>query len=274
MFNFGKARFDRRRYRLLITVMPFFSLSCAILSGERSVMPGINKVWKSSNIKPLVAKLEKEGRDIYVHREAVATIVNPRPGSVLADIGAGSGFMAELFSPMVGPRGKVYAVDINRKLMKRLARRADEKGLRNIETVVCGERSVDLPHDSVDLVFLCDTYHHFEYPKATMQSIHDALRPGGELVLVEYKRIPGVTDDWYMEHMRAGQEVFTQEIVEYGFELIKVHDASFMEKSYILRFRKVEKSGPGQAAHKVKGRPRQGVSMTGPPGAGVFNRNG
>ena len=116
--------------------------------------------------------------------------------------------------------GKVYAVDISAKLMQRLAENANEKGLRNIETVVCSERSVDLPANSVDLVFVCDTYHHFEFPRSTLRSIYDALKPGGQLVVVDFYRIAEKSRPWVLWHVRAGEEVVTQEIIDAGFELI------------------------------------------------------
>ncbi len=208
---------------------------------EQSVKPGINERWKSTDIAPLVASLEDEGREIYSQREALAALTGPRKGSVVADIGAGSGFMSEIFARLVGPEGKVYAVDINAGLMEHLARDAKEKGIANLETVVCGERSVNLPAESVDLMFICDTYHHFEYPKSTMQSIYEAIRPGGEIVLVDFYRIEGTTPAWLMEHVRAGEEVFTQEIVDGGFELINQHYPANLPQNYVLRFRKVGK---------------------------------
>ncbi|MCC6909240.1 MAG: methyltransferase domain-containing protein [Phycisphaerales bacterium] len=208
---------------------------------EQSVKPGINDRWKSDDIAPLVETLDDEGREIFSQREKIAALVGPRKGSVVADIGAGSGFMAELFAGLVGEAGKVYAVDINAGLMERLAKDAADKGINNIETVVCGERSVDLPANSVDLMFICDTYHHFEYPVSTMRSIYEALRPGGQLVVVDFYRIEGESSEWILGHVRAGEEVFTQEIVDAGFELVNQHYPPYLPQNYVLRFRKVER---------------------------------
>lgn len=207
---------------------------------EESVKPGINERWKSEEIAPLVSTLEDEGREIFSQRDKIAALVGPRKGSVVADVGAGSGFMAELFAEQVGPEGKVYAVDINPVLMKRVAKDAEKKGLTNLEVVVCGERDVNLPPESIDLMFICDTYHHFEYPVSTMKSIYAALKPGGQIVLVDFYRIEGITPQWLMEHVRAGEEVFTQEIVDAGFELTNQHYPAYLPQNYVLRFRKVE----------------------------------
>jgi len=209
---------------------------------ERSVKPGINDQWRSPNIEPLVGVLEAESREIYREREKLAAVVAPRKGSVVADVGAGSGFMAELFARMVGPQGKVYAVDINPKLLERIEKDARASGLTNLQIVLGQEDSITLPANSVDLVFICDTYHHFEYPKSSLQSIHRALRPGGEIVLVEFHRVQGNSPAWMIDHVRAGQAAFTKEITDAGFELVREEAAPFLKENYVVRFRKVDKA--------------------------------
>lgn len=212
--------------------------SATDLAQEVSVKPGINDSWKSDEIGPLIGRLEVESREIYAHRGLIAAVVGPQKGSVIADVGAGSGFMSHLFSRQVGSTGKVYAVDINASLLDSIAEGAQAKGLTNLETVLCTEKSVELPPDSVDMIFVCDTYHHFEFPKNTMSTIHRALRPGGQLVLVEFDRIEGVSREWLLDHVRAGKEVFRAEIEEAGFELTNEHDLEALTDNYILRFRK------------------------------------
>jgi predicted methyltransferase len=89
----------------------------------------------------------------------------------------------------------------------------------------------------VDLVFVCDTYHHFEHPRQTLASIRRALRPDGSLVVVDYRREPGKSAAWVVEHVRAGQEAVTAEIEAAGF----VKDATAVPlrlgESYFLRFK-------------------------------------
>jgi predicted methyltransferase len=207
---------------------------------EKSVKPGINDRWRSADIKPLVETLETESREIYHEREALARLVDPKPGMAVADIGAGSGFMTELFAKMVGASGRVYAVDINQKMLEHIAQRASLDGVKNIQTVLDNDTSTELPANSVDLAFLCDTYHHFEYPKAMLASLLKALRPGGQVVLVEFHLVPGKSPAWMFEHVRAGQEVFTKEFADAGFAFVTQHESPFFKENYILRFRKAE----------------------------------
>ena len=205
---------------------------------QQRVKPGIKDTWKSPDVAPLIERLEVESREIYHYRKELAALVAPRPGSAVADVGAGSGFMVEEFARLVGDKGRVFAVDINPQMMEHVARRAKAQGLGNVATVVNREDSVDLPPSSADLIFICDTYHHFEYPKKMLQTIHRALRPGGQLVIVEFKRVPGESADWVMEHVRGSQEEFVREITEAGFEFVTVHDAPFLHENYVARFRK------------------------------------
>jgi SAM-dependent methyltransferase len=237
---------SRRWFAGMLLAAFFCAAPCAVRAQqaagpqEKSVKPGINDRWRSTDIKPLVETLETESREIYHEREALARLVDAKAGMAVADIGAGSGFMTELFAKMVGASGRVYAVDINQKMLEHIAQRASVGGVKNIQTVLDNDTSTELPTNSVDLIFLCDTYHHFEYPKAMLASMHKALRPGGQVVLVEFHLVRGKSPEWMFEHVRAGQEVFTKEFVDAGFEFVAEHESPFFKENYILRFRKAE----------------------------------
>ena len=155
----------------------------------------------------------------------------------VADIGAGTGLFTLPFSEAVGPDGKVYAVEIAKNFLRHIRARAQKANAANVETVLCTERSVELPEGSIDLAFICDVYHHFEYPQASLASLHKALKPGGELVLIDFKRIPGESSDFVMGHVRAGQEVFESEIAAAGFEKIG-EVGGVLKENYFVRFRR------------------------------------
>ena len=237
---------ERSLVRYVFVLVSFLALSASPIPGigaqngdnPESVKPGINDRWKSSDIDPLIETLEAESREIYRERSNLAALVGPKPGAIIADVGAGSGFMAMELAGLVGGGGIVYAVDINPVMLDDVLRKAKAKGITNIHKVLSPEDSVNLAPNSVDMIFLCDTYHHFEYPEPTMSSIYKALRPGGQLVLVEFKRIPGESEPWLLEHVRAGEEVFKKEIVQAGFELTNSHYPPYLKDNYVLRFRK------------------------------------
>ena len=197
-------RLTRMILRFLFATVLISAMPWPAAAQEKSVKPGINETWKSTAIQPLVNTLEAESREIFTQRAKLADLLALRPGMAVADVGAGSGFMVEEFARRVGPSGKVFAVDINAKLLERIAGHVKQQGLGQIQTVLTREDSVDLPAASVDLIFVCDTYHHFEYPQKSLAGIHRALRPGGELFIVEFHREPGQSEGWIIEHVRAG----------------------------------------------------------------------
>lgn len=206
---------------------------------EASVKPGVNAEFVKPELQVTrwVERFEREGREIYDHREAIVKALGLRRGMSVADIGAGTGLFTPLFSQAVGPSGAVYAVDIAPDFVRHIEERAAAAGMRNVRAVLCTERSVELPRNSVDVAFICDTYHHFEFPQRTMSSLHRALRPGGEVFLVDFKRIPGVSSDWILDHVRAGQEVFEREIQSVGFR--KMEEIELLKENYFVRFRKI-----------------------------------
>ena len=206
---------------------------------EASVKPGINTEYLMPNldVSSWVERFEKEGREIYDSRRQIIAVAKIRGGSVVADIGAGTGLFTPMLADAVGPGGKVYAVDIVPNFLKLIDERSAQAGIRNVQTVLCTERSVALPPNSIELAFLCDVYHHFEYPRQSLASLHRALRRDGEVFLIDFKRIPDVSSDWILNHVRAGQELVTAEFEAAGFK--KVEDVDLLKDNYVLRFRKI-----------------------------------
>jgi predicted methyltransferase len=95
---------------------------------------------------------------------------------------------------------------------------------------------VNLRPASIDLAFISDTYHHFEYPRDILRALHEALKPGGEVVIVDFRRVPGMSSPWVMGHVRAGANTVRVEMESAGFALVEQRD--FMRTQYYLRFRK------------------------------------
>jgi predicted methyltransferase len=222
------------------TVFAVALLLLALPAGaqDKSVNPGINKQFENPKVEEFVGRFERDGRDPYDHRHEVIKAIGQKPGMAVADIGAGTGLFTRLFSPLVGPEGKVYAVDIAATFVEHIERQAKTDGMTNIRGVVCTADSVNLPPNSIDLAFICDAYHHFEYPHKTMRSIHRALKPGGAVILIDFQRLEGVSSDFVMTHVRAGQEVFTKEITDAGFRQVEERKG-LLKESYFVRFEKV-----------------------------------
>lgn len=207
-------------------------------AGETSVKPGINAEYLKPDldISKWVGRFEKPGREVFDQREKILQTLHLKKGQHVADVGSGTGLFTMLIADAVGPKGKVYAVDIVKDFLALINKRAGEAGLKNIQTVLCTDRSAELPEASVELVFTSDTYHHLEYPRSTLASIRQALRPGGELIVVDYRREPGKSAEWILGHVRAGQEEVVREIEAAGFQRVETPD--FLKENYLMRFRK------------------------------------
>lgn len=215
------------------------SATSPLVAQEKSVRPGLNKSFEEGKVDEFVGRFEKEGRDVFDRRHEVIEALALRPGMVVADIGAGTGLYSRMFAQKVGEKGLVLAVDITEKFVKHVDDTARAQGVKNVKGVLCKPDSAELPDNSVDLAFICDTYHHFEFPEKTMRSIHKALKPGGQVVLIDFHRIEGKSTDWVLGHVRAGQEVFSREIVAAGFKQVD-EKKDLLKESYFVRFEKVE----------------------------------
>ncbi len=201
----------------------------------------LNRAFENPDVDRYRDRFESESREVYLLREQLVEASAVRPGLDVADVGAGTGFFTVMFAQRIGEKGTTYAVDIAPAFLESIDQRAQDEDLTNIRTVLCDQSSTKLEPASVDLVFICDTYHHFENPEQSMASIHRALRPGGTLVLVEFDRREGISSDFIMNHVRADRATFTAEIEQAGFETIPTEDAPKLIENFFQRFRKIER---------------------------------
>lgn len=222
--------------RILLAALLLALWAQTVPAQEKSVRPDINLPFQNPDLPGFLKKFEIESREVYNHRKEIVAACKFKEGMTVADIGAGTGLFTRLFAKEVGPKGKVFAVDIAKTFLDHIAKSAKDEGLPNLETVQCDQFSCKLPENSVDAVFICDTYHHFEFPQRTLASIHRALKPGGQMIVIDFKRVPGVSSEWTLKHVRAGQEVFTAEIRDAGFAV--VDEVKLLKENYFLRFQK------------------------------------
>lgn len=227
-----------RILRFALVLLLCLIVGLTLRAQDTSVRPGINKPFEEPDVKDYQSKFEGESREVFSKRKQIVEACKLKRGMVVADVGAGTGLFTRLFAREVGDKGKVYAVDISPKFIKHIEETCAKAEIKNVQGVVCKQTSAGLPENAVDLVFICDTYHHFEFPFKTMASIHRALRRGGQVVVVDFHRIPGKSRDWILNHVRAGQETVIKEIVSCGFK--KVGEEKILTENYLVRFEKVE----------------------------------
>ncbi|HZT40656.1 MAG TPA: class I SAM-dependent methyltransferase [Chthonomonadaceae bacterium] len=109
------------------------------------------------------------------------------PGDVVADIGAGSGYMTFRLAQRVGPKGTVYAEEIQPEMLDIIRKRMQERNVNNVKTILGTITDPKLPPRSVDLILLVDVYHEFDHPWEMTRAMVRGLKPGGRLVFVEYR---------------------------------------------------------------------------------------
>ena len=182
----------------LFAVMPVALSASAQTQRYQQTTPsrdGIGKSYMGREIAGVMgwqgaSWLEREERQQEERGDLLLRELGLKPGMMVADIGAGTGYYARRMAPLVGSGnsgGVVYATDVQPEMMQMLADGARKAGLTNIKPVLGGLQSVNLPDNSIDLAIMVDVYHELEYPFEVVESLVRALKPGGRIAYVEYR---------------------------------------------------------------------------------------
>jgi predicted methyltransferase len=228
-------------HRCAFSVLAILVVASGVVSSVHAepppaASPEINAYYHNADPARWAKIFERPGRELFDRRHDIVAALDLRPGMSVADVGAGTGLFTLLMAKAVGDAGRVYAVDISRPFIDEIRSRATREGFGNIVAVVNDQRDVALPPESVDAIFLADTYHHFEYPRQMLDTMHTALRPGGILSLIDFRRLSGVSTNWIMNHVRAGRSDVIAEVEAAGFDL--VDEPLLLQGNYFLRFRR------------------------------------
>ena len=153
---------------------------------------GIGKSYMGREIAGVMgwqgaAWLERSERQQEERGDLLLRELGLKPGMVVADVGAGTGYYARRMAPLVGSSGIVYGVDVQPEMLRLLVDGAKAAGLDNIKPVLASTTDLKLPDASIDLAIMVDVYHELTYPFEVMQSLLRALKPGGKVVFVEYR---------------------------------------------------------------------------------------
>lgn len=201
--------------------------------------PSINERFYNPTPGEWLPRFEGESREIYARRSDIVVASGAKAGMTVADVGAGSGFMAMLFAKQVGANGKVIAAEVSKVFAAAIAERAKNEGVSNLTTVLGTQTETGLLTNSVDIVFTSDVYHHFEQVAATLGSIKRALKAGGRFIVVDFERIPGVSSENTLKHVRAGKETVIDEVLAAGFRLREEIKTLGLKTNYYLIFERL-----------------------------------
>lgn len=201
---------------------------------------GIGKVYMGREISFVMGFegrdwLERQSRE---QEESISLALENLPitsNSVVADIGAGSGYYTFRIAPKV-PEGKVYAVEIQDEAINYLQNRTKELGFSNVIPTKGSEQSPNLPANSIDLVIMVDVYHELEYPQEMLSAIRESLKPDGKILLIEYRGEDPEVAIKPLHKMTVRQ--VEKELKANGFKLVE--NGQFMSIQHFLVFGKAD----------------------------------
>jgi SAM-dependent methyltransferase len=214
--------------------------------------------------RPIAGVMSWEGvdwlfRETRVEEEQPEALLDalkiPR-GATVADVGAGAGYHTLRLARRVGPKGTVYATDIQPEMLRMLRANARTAGVTNIKPIRCTQTDPALPEESIDLILMVDVYHECSDPEATLLGLRSALKPRGRLVLVEFRaEDPNVPI--LPEHKMTLEQV-RREIEPQGF--IFKRSLEFLPWQHVIIFEKPAGSQGGEKARSVTDSPQTPTS--------------
>jgi len=200
----------------------------------------LNKQFQDPHleVRRFVDRFETDSREIFAQRQKIVEAVGLHPGQAVADIGAGTGLFSWMFAEKVGSKGTVHAVEIAPAFLKFIGEQVHQRGLgKVVKTVRSTQETTNLASGSIDVAFVCATYHHFEHPGKVLASIHRSLRPGGRLVVIDFD-LREDSSAFVRERARAPKEVYCREIEAAGFVPIDAKPSLELKENFFAAFQR------------------------------------
>ena len=212
---------------LALLAVPFSAAAQDALKRDPHEM---HQLHRDSNA--YISMLEDPKRDAYQKPHEVLTALAIKPGEVIADIGAGSGYFTFRLAHHVGDKGKVYAVDVSPDMILHLNRRIRELKAMNVSSILADPDDPLLPEMWVNRFFFTNSWHHLENQAKYLSLIKKILKPGGEVIMIDFhkKELPVGPP----MQMKIAREDVIKEMEANGFRLAKEH--TFLPYQYFLMF--------------------------------------
>jgi SAM-dependent methyltransferase len=200
--------------------------------------------------------LEGPDRDLYQKPDQIMDVVGIADGSVVGEVGAAGGWFTVRLARRVGPRGLVYAEDIQEQMIDSIERRMAREGLGNVRTVLGNNEDPRLPDEALDAVLIVEAYYEFEKPVQMLRNIKESLKPNGRLAIVDYRK-DGVGPGPPLED-RVDESVVIAKAEEAGLRLVSRE--TFLPYQYMLVF--ARRDAPPDSTGAQSKRPASPVNAT------------
>ena len=217
--------------RLLLSL----ALACCFLSATVVAAEEHQRHRQPTDIKQYLEQLDSEERDQYQKPRQVIEALNLKPGLAVADLGSGSGYFTRRFIEAVTETGKVYAVDVEPEMLKY----AEESVVHmhrsyTAEFILARPDNPKLPYGSIDLLFLCNTYHHLEERAKYFSDTRSSLKPGGRIAIIDFYHDERSGELGFPKQHLVPRETVIAELTKAGYRLAREH--TFLPRQYFLEF--------------------------------------
>jgi cyclopropane fatty-acyl-phospholipid synthase-like methyltransferase len=232
-FSLRNEMMPMRNAALLVISLIAVALLPATPSAQDEVKRDAHEMYRlHTDPKAYIGMLDDPKRDAYQKPHEVLAALKLKPGEVIADIGAGSGYFTFRIAHHVGAKGKVFAVDVSPDMIRHLNRRIRELKMTNVVSILADPDDPLLADRSVNRFFICDVWHHVEGQAKYLSLMKKMLKPGGEIIMIDFhkKELPFGPP----MHMKIAREDLIKQMETNGFRLTKEH--TFLPYQYFLVF--------------------------------------
>ena len=160
-------------------------------------------------------------RDVWQRPEEVMDELGIKPGSVVADVGCGSGYFTFRFAARVGATGKVYSEDIDSEVLHKIQSRSAQEHLAQIETIQGTADDPKLPTEKLDVILVMNAYHEMKNYDHMLQGMYRALKPGGTLAIIDHEAVPGQPRSEYQDSHRIPEQSVRDDLARNGFQFLR-----------------------------------------------------
>lgn len=226
----GKATFFNMKRRTIAVL-----LLCGVMTSAVTFAQHGQDQRRPADIKEYLEQLDRPERDQDQKPSQVVDALALKPGMAVADLGSGSGYFTRRFVEAVTETGMVYAIDVEQEMLTYTKESLVHLHIPfTAEFILARPDSPKLPLDSVNLIFVCNTYHHLENRATYFSNVKSSLKPGGRVAIIDFYHDERSGNLGFPKHHLVQRETVVEEMTKAGYKLLREH--GFLPRQYFLEF--------------------------------------